>query len=248
LNVRRIVAGNWKMHKTAAETAAFFDTFLPRVSTLDAQIEIVVAPPFTSLQLAGERLSGTRVRLGAQTMHWELQGAFTGEISAPMLRELGVSHVILGHSERRAYCDETDRTVNLKVHTALAQGLVPIVCVGETLEERRAGATDERVVSQTRAAFHGVPEADLAKVAIAYEPIWAIGTGQNCEPQEANRVMATIRRAIAGLSVTPILYGGSMTAANVAAYAECSDINGGLVGGASLDPEGFATLIERALS
>ena len=248
MNVRRIVAGNWKMHKTAAETAAFFDTFLPRVSTLDAQIEIVVAPPFTSLQLAGERLSGTRVRLGAQTMHWELQGAFTGEISAPMLRELGVSHVILGHSERRAYCDETDRTVNLKVHTALAQGLVPIVCVGETLEERRAGATDERVVSQTRAAFHGVPEADLAKVAIAYEPIWAIGTGQNCEPQEANRVMATIRRAIAGLSVTPILYGGSMTAANVAAYAECSDINGGLVGGASLDPEGFATLIERALS
>ena len=236
------------MHKTAAETAAFFDEFLPRVGALGAQIEIVVAPPFTSLQLAGERLADTRVRLGAQTMHWELKGAFTGEISAPMLRELGVSHVILGHSERRAYCDETDRTVNLKMHTALAQGLVPIVCVGETLEERRAGATDERVVSQTRAAFHGVPEADLAKVAIAYEPIWAIGTGQNCEPQEANRVMATIRRAIAGLSATPILYGGSITAANVATYAECSDINGGLVGGASLDPEGFATLIERAVS
>jgi triosephosphate isomerase len=236
------------MHKTAAETAAFLDTFLPRVGALSAEIEIVVAPPFTSLQLAGERLTGTRVRLGAQTMHWELKGAFTGEISAPMLRELGVSHVILGHSERRAYCDETDRTVNLKVHTALAQGLVPIVCVGETLEERRAGATDERVVSQTRAAFHGIPEADLAKVAIAYEPIWAIGTGQNCEPQEANRVMATIRRAVDGLSATPILYGGSMTAENVASYVERSDINGGLVGGASLDPDGFATLIERAVS
>jgi triosephosphate isomerase len=247
LNVRRIVAGNWKMHKTAAETAAFFDEFLPRVEALGAQAEIVVAPPFTSLQLAGERLAGTRVRLGAQTMHWELRGAFTGEISAPMLRELGVSHVILGHSERRAYCDETDRTVNLKVHTALAQGLVPIVCVGETIEERRAGVTDERVVSQTRAAFHGIPEADLAKVAIAYEPIWAIGTGQNCEPQEANRVMATIRRAIDGLIATPILYGGSMTAANVASYAARSDINGGLIGGASLDPNGFATLIERAV-
>jgi triosephosphate isomerase len=234
------------MHKTAAETAAFFDAFLSRVESLPAAIEIVVAPPFTSLQLAGERLAGTRVRLGAQTMHWELKGAFTGEISAPMLLELGVTHVILGHSERRAYCDETDRTVNLKVHTALAQGLVPIVCVGETLDERRDGATDERVVSQTRAAFDGVAAADLARVAIAYEPIWAIGTGQNCEPDEAARVMATIRRAIAGLSATPILYGGSMTAANVASYVERSEINGGLVGGASLDPDGFATLIEIA--
>jgi len=247
LKIRRIVAGNWKMHKTAAETAAFFDAFLPRAGALDAQIEIVVAPPFTSLQLAGERLRDTRVRLGAQTMHWELRGPFTGEVSAPMLRELGVTHVILGHSERRAYCDETDRTVNLKVHTALAQGLVPIVCVGETLEERRAGATDERVISQTRAAFEGVAAVGLATVAIAYEPIWAIGTGQNCEPQEANRVMATIRRAIDGLRATPILYGGSVTAANVASYAERPDINGGLVGGASLDPDGFATLIERAV-
>ncbi len=248
MNVRRVVAGNWKMHKTAAETAAFFDAFLPRIEALSAHVEIVVAPPFTSLQLAGERLRDTQVRLGAQTMHWELKGAFTGEVSAPMLRELGVSHVILGHSERRAYCDETDRTVNLKVRTALAQGLTPIVCVGETLDERHAGATDERVVSQTRAAFEGVPAGELTKVAIAYEPIWAIGTGRNCEPDEANRVMATIRRAIDGLSATPILYGGSMTAANVASYAECSDINGGLVGGASLDPEGFATLVERAAS
>jgi triosephosphate isomerase len=247
LNVRRIVAGNWKMHKTAAETAAFLDAFLPRIEALSPHVEIVVAPPFTSLQLAGERLRDTRVRLGAQTMHWELKGAFTGEVSAPMLRELGVSHVILGHSERRAYCDETDRTVNLKVHTALAQGLTPIVCVGETLDERRDGATDERVVSQTRAAFEGVPVGELAKVAIAYEPIWAIGTGRNCEPDEANRVMATIRRALDGLIITPILYGGSMTAANVASYAERSDINGGLVGGASLDPDGFATLIERAV-
>ncbi len=247
MNVRTILAGNWKMHKTAAETAAFFDAFLPRVAPIAAQIEIVVAPTFTSLQLAGEYLRGTRVRLGAQTMHWELQGAFTGEVSAPMLRALGVSYVILGHSERRAYCDETDRTVNLKVRTALAQGLTPIVAVGETPDERRAGATDERVLSQTRAAFDGVATADLSKVAIAYEPIWAIGTGQSCEPDEANRVMATIRRALDGLGGTPILYGGSMTAANVASYLQCSDINGGLVGGASLDPEGFAALIARAV-
>lgn len=248
MNVRTILAGNWKMHKTAAETAAFFDAFLPRVAPIAAEIEIVVVPAFTSLQLAGEFLRGTRVRLGAQTMHWELQGAFTGEVSAPMLRALGVSHVILGHSERRAYCDETDRTVNLKVRTALAQGLTPIVAVGETLDERRAGATDDRVLSQTRAAFDSVPAADLSKVAIAYEPIWAIGTGRSCEPDEANRVMATIRHAIDGLGGTPILYGGSMTAANVASYVKCPDINGGLVGGASLDPEGFAALIARAVS
>jgi triosephosphate isomerase len=180
-------------------------------------------------------------------MHWELQGAFTGEVSAPMLRALGVSHVILGHSERRADCHETDRTVNLKVRTALAQGLTPIVAVGETLDERRAGATDDRVLAQTRAAFADVPAADLSKVAIAYEPIWAIGTGRSCDPGEANRVMATIRDAIDGLRETPILYGGSMTAANVASYVERSDINGGLVGGASLDPQGFAALIERAV-
>ena len=176
-------------------------------------------------------------------MHWELQGAFTGEISAPMLREFGVSHVILGHSERRAYCAETDRTVNLKVHTALQQNLVPIVAVGETLEERRAGKADDRVVTQTRAAFEGVGVDALRGVAIAYEPIWAIGTGENCNAAEANRVMATIRSSLEGLDETPILYGGSMTRENVASYAAQPNINGGLVGGASLDPNGFAQLI-----
>ena len=140
MSIKTILAGNWKMHKTAAETAAYLDVFLPLTSTLSPAIEIVVAPPFTSIPSAAARLRGTRVRLGAQTMHWQLQGAFTGEISAPMLREFGVTHVILGHSERRAYCDETDATVNLKVRTALEQGLTPIVAVGETLEERKAGA------------------------------------------------------------------------------------------------------------
>ncbi len=243
---RTIVAGNWKMHKTAAQTAAFFEAFLPAVASLPPEIEIVVAPPFTALSAASLHLRGTRVRLGAQTMHWELEGAFTGEISAPMLLELGVSHVIIGHSERRMYCDETDRTVNRKVHTALTQGLTPIVAVGETNDEREAGRTDERVVSQMRAAFAGVPAADLARVAVAYEPIWAIGTGRNCDPAEADRVMALIRGSLDGLAQTPLLYGGSMNAANVAAYVSQGNVNGGLVGGASLDPAGFATLAGNA--
>jgi triosephosphate isomerase (TIM) len=245
-NRRVILTGNWKMHKTAPETAAFFEAFLPQLDGIPVDIEIVVAPPFTSLALAGDLLRGTRVRLGAQTMHWELQGPFTGEVSAPMLRALGVTHAILGHSERRACCGETDHTVNLKVHTALSQGLTPIVAVGETLEERRAGATDERVAHQTRAAFKEVDPANLVRAAIAYEPIWAIGTGENCLAAEANRVMAVIRSSIGGLAKTPILYGGSMTAENVAAYLEQPHIDGGLVGGASLDPDGFATLIANA--
>lgn len=236
------------MHKTAKETAEFLDAFLPAIATLPSEIEIVIAPPFTSLPLASRLLHGTRVRLGAQTMHWELKGAFTGEISAPMLRELGVSHVILGHSERRAYCDETDRTVNLKVHTALREGLTPIVAVGETLDQRNAGETDEHVVRQTRAAFEGVDARRLGSVVVAYEPIWAIGTGENCVPEEADRVMGTIRACLDGLDGTPILYGGSMNAGNVATYASQPNINGGLVGGASLDAAGFATLIASAAS
>jgi triosephosphate isomerase (TIM) len=241
-----ILAANWKMHKTAADTAAFLDVFLPLVAALPERVEIVIAPPFLSIPSAWPRLRDTRVRLGAQTMHWELEGAFTGEISAPMLREFGVSHVILGHSERRALCNETDRTVHLKVRTALEQGLIPIVAVGETPDERSAGATDERVVAQTRAAFDGVSDEELFRVVIAYEPIWAIGTGKSCEPEEADRVMATIRGCRPGLDETPILYGGSMTADNVAAYVARTNIDGGLVGGASLDPDGFAKLIASA--
>ncbi len=246
MSVRTIVAGNWKMHKTAAETAAFLDVFLPKAAALPESVEIVVAPPFVSIPAASTLLRGTRVRLGAQTMHWELEGAFTGEISAPMLREFGVSHVILGHSERRAYCNETDRTVHLKVRTALEQGLTPIVAVGETLDERNAGATDARVIEETRAALDGIGEDQLFRVVIAYEPIWAIGTGRNCDPQEADRMMATIRACLRGLDETPILYGGSMTADNVAAYMRQRNVNGGLVGGASLEPGGFATLIANA--
>ncbi len=234
------------MHKTATEADTFFDAFLPRVDAFSPQIEVVVAPPFTAIPAASLRLRGSNVALGAQTMHWELEGPFTGEISAPMLREFGVTYVILGHSERRRYCDETDRAVNLKVHTALAHALTPIVAVGETAEERDNGEAEQRVIAETTAAFEGVARADLAKVVIAYEPIWAIGTGKNCEPDEADRMMGTIRDCIRGLDATAILYGGSMNASNVNAYMQRPNINGGLVGGASLDPQSFAALIENA--
>ena len=236
------------MHKTAAETSAFFEEFLPRVAEISTMLEIVVAPPFTSIPAAALHLRGTHVSLGAQTMHWEMEGPFTGEVSAPMLVEFGVTYVIIGHSERRAFFNETDRTVNLKVHTALGQGLTPIVAVGETLAERKAGTTDERVVAQTMAALEGVAANALGRMVVAYEPIWAIGTGENCDPVEADRVMATIRGCIEALQATPILYGGSMNAANVASYMAQPNVNGGLVGGASLDAAGFATLIANAIA
>jgi triosephosphate isomerase len=243
---RTIIAGNWKMHKTVADTAAFLNDFLPRVDSLPAEIEIVLLPPFTSIPYAAKRVEGTRVLLGGQTMHWELQGAFTGEVSAPMLMEFGAKYVLLGHSERRAYCNETDRSVKLKVATALAQGITPIVAVGETLEERESGVTDDRIIAQTRAAFDGISRSLLDRVVLAYEPIWAIGTGKNCDPGEADRVMTVMRNCIAGLDSTPILYGGSMKPENVGKYMQRPNVNGGLVGGASLDPTGFATLIENA--
>jgi triosephosphate isomerase (TIM) len=242
---RRIVAGNWKMHKTAAQTRAFFDTFLPLLANLSETIDIVVAPPFTALPAAHEILrSHPRVALGAQNVHWELQGAFTGEISVPMLLEFGVRYVIVGHSERRTFFNELDRTVNLKIKTLLAHGITPIVAVGETFEERQAGHTDVRIVSQTVAALDGLDPDQVARVVFAYEPIWAIGTGANCDPVEANRVMGEIRNSVAGLSDVPILYGGSMNPENVASYAGQPNINGGLVGGASLDPQSFVALIE----
>lgn len=244
---RAIVAGNWKMHKTAAETRAFFDAFLPHVASLPDQVTIVVAPPFTALAAAHAALQGQpRVSLGAQNVHWELQGACTGDISVPMLAEHGVTYVIVGHSERRANANELDRTVNLKVKTLLAHGMTPIVAVGETLDEREAGRTDDRVISQTREALDGLSDGDVARVVMAYEPIWAIGTGRNCDPVEAARVMSAIRGCVPALADVPILYGGSMKPENVAQYMEHSTINGGLVGGASLDAGGFATLIRNA--
>ena len=244
---RTIVAGNWKMHKTAMQTRVFLQAFLPLAAAIPDRVEIVIAPPFTAIPQAHAILrEHPRVLLGAQNVHWELHGPFTGEVSAPMLREFDVRYTIVGHSERRMYFNETDRTVNLKVKTLLKHGITPIVAVGETTEERKAGETDRRVVSQTVAAFDGLDATEVARVVLAYEPIWAIGTGTNCDPVEANRVMGEIRSSIPGLEDVPILYGGSAKPDNVASYAVQPNINGGLIGGASLEPEGFAALIVAA--
>ena len=236
------------MHKTASQTQAFLETFLPLAAEIPDRIEIIIAPPFTAIPAAHELLRDHhRVLLGAQNAHWELQGPFTGEISAPMLREFDVRYAIVGHSERRRYFNETDHTVNLKVKTLLAHSITPIIAVGESLQEREAGHTDKRVFAQTVAALEGLDARQIARVVLAYEPIWAIGTGANCDPDEADRVMSVIRSSLAGLEDVSILYGGSVKPENIAAYAAQPNINGGLVGGASLDPEGFATLIQAAI-
>jgi triosephosphate isomerase (TIM) len=244
---RRVVAGNWKMHKTAAQTHAFFEHFLRHVPALPDGVQVVIAPPFTALQTAAACLRGQdRVELGAQNVHWEQQGAFTGEVSIPMLAEFRVKYAIVGHSERRMYFGETDENVNRKVHALLEAGMTPIVAVGETIEQREAGVTNAVVVAQTRAAFENVSPEHAARAVVAYEPIWAIGTGLNCDPVEADRVMSEIRGSVRGLEDAPILYGGSMKTTNVREYAAQPNINGGLVGGASLDPDEFAALIEAA--
>jgi triosephosphate isomerase len=239
------------MHKTNAEAAAFVERFMDLVPAIPHDVELVLCPPFTALQTVAASLhaaqgSSGRVKLGAQNMHWEPSGAFTGEISAPMLLEIGVRYVILGHSERRQYFAETDETVRLKTAAALANGLTPIVAVGESLEIRRTGGTEDKVCTQTVAALDGLQADDVRKVILAYEPIWAIGTGQNCDPENANGVMGAIRGCVDGLQDVPILYGGSVKADNIGAYTALSDIDGGLVGGASLDPQSFAALATAA--
>jgi triosephosphate isomerase len=246
-DVRRLIAGNWKMFKTADEAAAFIASFLPLLPKIPETYDIAICPPFTALDAVSRGLRGqTRVALGAQNMHWEQSGAFTGEISAPMLTDLAVHYVILGHSERRQYFGETDEMVRLKVVAALTHGLTPIVAVGETLAERDAGKAHQRVVSQTRAALEGLAPDALAHVVLAYEPIWAIGTGRNCEANDADEAMHAIRTSMRGLDRVPILYGGSVKPENIPAYAKQPNINGALVGGASLDPDGFANLIRAA--
>ncbi len=250
--MRTIVAGNWKMNETATQARELAASFVPLVREMlagrDTGVDVVVAPPFTALAAVGPALGpdGT-VALGAQDMHWDLSGAFTGEISAPMLLDLGVTYVILGHSERRQYFGETDEAVNRKVKTAVAQGLHPIVAVGETLGEREAGRTSQRVVAQTRAALDGLSGGDVARLVLAYEPIWAIGTGKNCNAAEADGVMASIRGCHDALRNVPILYGGSVKPDNFASYLARPNVDGGLIGGASLDANAFVELVRLAV-
>ena len=241
---RPLIAGNWKMHKTIAEARALAREL--RALALPPGVEVAVAPPFTALAAVREELIDTSIALAAQTMHDSAHGPFTGEIAAPMLVELGVTYVILGHSERRAYCGESDDAVNRKVRSALAYGMIPIVAVGESASEHERGETHARVMLQTRAAFANVPLADVARCVVAYEPIWAIGTGLNDSPDNANAVIAQIRASVAGLANARILYGGSMKGDNAAVLMAMPEIDGGLIGGASLTAATFAAVIDGA--
>jgi triosephosphate isomerase len=241
-----IIAGNWKMHKTVAETIALVQAVCEL--TADSSADVVVCPPFTALHAAHEKIGHRRVKLGAQDMYWEQQGAFTGEVSPLMLRDAGCAYVIIGHSERRQFFAETDETVNRKLKAAFANGLTPIMCIGETLAEREAGATEQVVGTQVRQGLAGLDADKVAGMVLAYEPVWAIGTGRTASAEDANAVCAFIRRTIAALfgvvtaAAIRIQYGGSVKPENIAELMAKSDIDGALVGGASLDAASFARI------
>jgi triosephosphate isomerase len=242
------IAANWKMNKTIAEAAEFIDALLPRIAA--TQHDVVVCPPFTALQEVVERRRGTAVRVAAQNMHEGETGAFTGEISAPMLVELDVEAVVLGHSERRQFFGETDAALARKVPAALAADLEPILCVGESEEARDGGQTEEVLERRLQADLAEVSDADLAKVVIAYEPIWAIGTGKVATPEQAQEACAFIRDVLrargAAADDVRILYGGSVKPANATELLALPDVDGALVGGAALDAGDFAAIVEAA--
>lgn len=235
------------MHKTPLEAVKLVEELIPLVK--DAKAEVVVIPPFVDLTEVARVIKGTNILLGAQNMFWEEKGAYTGEISPVMLKEIGVTYVVIGHSERRQYFKETDEMVNKKVLSALSHDLKPIVCVGESLSQREEGKTYDVVLTQTREALKGVSEEDITKVVIAYEPVWAIGTGKNATPQDANEVIKAIRNTIAELygkdkaEMVRIQYGGSVKPDNISGFMAESDIDGALVGGASLVAEDFAKIV-----
>ena len=241
-----IIAGNWKMHKTIAEALEFVNEVKDRVN--NDKVEAVICAPFTLLKDLKRATKGTNIKIGAQNMHFEEKGAFTGEISPLMLKELDMDYVVIGHSERRQYFNETDETVNKKVLKALEVGIDPILCVGETLEEREAGNTKDVCKVQVEKALENVFKEDLAKVVIAYEPVWAIGTGKTATSEDANDVIAYIREVVANLygelaNEVRIQYGGSVKPSNVAEIMNQSDIDGALVGGASLEANDYVELV-----
>jgi triosephosphate isomerase len=246
---KKLIAANWKMHKTPSGAHAFVHDFLPLVAGHDRD-EIVLCPPFVDLALTVEAVKGSGVFVGAQNVHWAKEGAFTGEVSAHMLEAVGVTHVIIGHSERRQYFAETDDTVNRRLEMALDAGLTPIVCVGEVLEERESGLTDDVLRRQCTRAFSGISAKKAAKMTVAYEPVWAIGTGKTATPQIAASAHAVIRgeaEEAFGAEFAEqlrILYGGSMKPDNAKALMSEVEIDGGLVGGASLDAKSFAAIVK----
>ena len=246
---RKILAGNWKMHKTVAESVALAQDIVAALKAKPSASEVVVCPTYVALDRVAAALAGSPVLLGAQDMHWESQGAFTGKISADMLKALGVTYVILGHSEQRAYFHETDETVNKKTMKALAEGLKPIVCVGETLAERESEITKKVVEIQIRGAYAGISASDVLNTVIAYEPVWAIGTGRNATAQQAQDVHRFIRGLIASsygdsvANAVRIQYGGSMKPENAAELLTQPDVDGGLIGGAALKADAFLGII-----
>ncbi|MCJ7519455.1 MAG: triose-phosphate isomerase [Anaerolineaceae bacterium] len=248
---RPLVAGNWKMNKTVEQATLFVASLLPGLQTVRT-VDRVICPPFTSLMTLSGMLAGTEIGLGAQNLYWEATGAFTGEVSPQMIKEF-CQYVIIGHSERRAYFGETDQSVNLKIKASLAIGLTPIVCVGETLDENESGRTEEVVSRQVKLGFEEISKEDSEKTIVAYEPVWAIGTGRAASAEMANEIIGNVvRKNLASLFGSDqaekirILYGGSVKGENAAEFFEKSDIDGGLIGGASLKAENFLKIVEAA--
>jgi triosephosphate isomerase len=249
--MKLIIAANWKMHKNAAETAAFCREIL-KDEALFKDVDVLICPPFTALQTASEALKDSEIKLGAQNLHWEESGAYTGEISAAMLLDLGVQYVIIGHSERRHIFGEEDRQVNLKVKRALQSGLKPIVCIGETEDERASGATEVVLENQLSGGLEGLTPEEAAGLVIAYEPVWAIGTGKAATVDDAEKASAFILSLVsekfgpAAADTVRIQYGGSVKAENIGSFVALPSVNGALVGGASLDAGSFSALIQAA--
>ncbi|MBC5736920.1 MULTISPECIES: triose-phosphate isomerase [Oscillospiraceae] len=248
---KTIIAGNWKMNKTLSETRAYAEEIKPMLGK-PKWCEVVLCVPYVNIPAAVRLFKESRIAIGAENCHYESTGAYTGEVSAEMLKELGVKYVIIGHSERRAYYNETDFTVNKKVHAALEAGLYPIVCVGESLEQRELDVTMELIAYQVKAALAGVPADKMRHVVIAYEPIWAIGTGKTATAEQAGEVCEGIRAVVRKLygarvaRAVTIQYGGSMNAKNAAELLAQPDVDGGLIGGAALKPADFTTIVNAA--
>ena len=244
---KKVIAGNWKMNMLPNEAISFIERLTPLVK--ETEHEVILCVPYTDLFYTLLHVQGTNIKVGAQNMHWEEKGAYTGEVSAPMLKSIGVEYVIIGHSERRQYFAETDETVNKKIKSALKYGLKPIVCVGESLEQRENGTTEQIISNQIQRAFDGIPVEELKKIIIAYEPIWAIGTGKTATKKQANETIQQIRSELAKIygddeaNKTIIQYGGSVKESNAKELFEMSDIDGGLIGGASLKVEEFSKIV-----
>ena len=251
---KAVIAGNWKMNKTRPEAKELLEAIKPLVANAEGKVEVIACVPYTNLETAVAATAGSNVKVGAENVHFEKSGAFTGEISADMLVEVGVEYVVLGHSERRQYFGETDETVNKRTKAALAAGLKPIVCVGELLWEREANITEEVIARQIKLDLAGISADDIKKTIIAYEPVWAIGTGKTATADQAQEVCAFIRATLAKLygaavaDAVTIQYGGSMNAGNAAELLSKPDVDGGLIGGASLKANDFNTIVQAAVN